>query len=101
MTTPISENPAVALRRDLIDGNFELDAETVTFMKVARTELARSARAIVDAAPSTADVGRVIAFLDKMQDAKDTVCAAAIIGDESSKRADKKRKACATTGKVS
>ncbi len=89
----MSENPVVELRCDLLNGSFELDKETIDFMRFVREELSRSAKAICAARPKNADVGRVIAFVDKLQDAKDTICAAAIIGDENAKRAAKKRKA--------
>lgn len=89
----MSENPVVQMRCDLLNGNFEHDKETVEFMRFAREEVARCARAVCAARPKNADVGRVIAFVDKLQDAKDTICAAAIIGDETAKRAEKKRKA--------
>ncbi len=84
----MNENPVIKLRCDLLNGNFELDKETVAFMRFAREELSRAANAICAAQPQNADIGRMIAFLDKLQDAKDTVCAAAIIGDESAKRAE-------------
>lgn len=88
----LAENPAIALRRDLINGQFDLEPGTTDFMRGAREELARAAKTIVDALPANADIGRVIAFLDKLQDAKDAVCAAAVIGSEAAVRAEKKRK---------
>lgn len=87
----MSHIPAVQVRLDMINGMFDLDEPTTLFMKFARSKISDLAKELVDAAPSTVDVGRLIATIDALQAAKDVVCAAAILGKETDSR--KKRKA--------
>lgn len=83
-------NPALALRVDLIDGQFDLSGETLAFMNAVRTEIKKTARLIVSMAPRDCDTGRLIAAVDSLQHTKNLFCDAAILGCEAEAR--KKRK---------
>ena len=87
MTTP---NPAIDVRVDMVNGNFELNKESKAFMNFAREECAALAKKLGDARPPTADVGRFIAALDHLQILKNLLCDSVIIGNELENR--KKRK---------
>lgn len=76
------EIPAVAVRADMINGRFELDEKTVTYMDRARVQIQACVESLKSDAPSTIDVGRLIAFIDAMQAAKNILCDAVILGSE-------------------
>lgn len=89
-------NDAIDVRVDMINGQFELDQETLLFMKIARVECAALADKLNKARPATLDVGRFIAAIDHLQQVKNILCDSAIIGGEMSNR--KKRKATESSG---
>lgn len=89
--TTMNKILAIVLRKDMIDGKFDLDENTTAFMKLVREKLAQAAAEIVDGAPATCDVGRLIAALDAIQHAKNLLCDSSILGCEAETR--KKRKA--------
>ena len=90
--TPLANMPIIALRLDLINGQFDLEPETTDAMRAARAILAKAGRDVIAVMPKHADIGRTIAFLDMLQAAKDTVCVAAIIGDETKNRAGQRKR---------
>jgi hypothetical protein len=92
MSGPISAMPVIALRCDMIGGTLAASEETREFGRFVRAEMKRCAEQILAHAPAYCDVGRVIAFLDQMQSARDTVCAAAVIGGEANVRSDARRR---------
>jgi hypothetical protein len=77
---------AIDLRCDLIDGQFDLPPATLEYMALVRRELAAVAARLRDARPDAYDYGRFVAFLDKLQEAKDTACVSVILGAEQKKR---------------
>lgn len=83
----MNNNPAVQVRLDMIDGMFDLRAETTDYMKSVRKSVSDVARSVVEGAPEDVDVGRIIAALDALQQVKNVLCDAAIIGSEKTKRA--------------
>lgn len=93
----MTENPDVEIRCDLLNEKFELGEDTTAFMQLACDHISRCAKAVCAARPKDADLDRVIAFVDKLQEAAKTICTAAIIGEERAKRA-KKRKVDVSTG---
>jgi len=79
-TTPIQIPLAIEARAALINGQFTLSDDQLAFMKLVRERMGQCAADIVNALPAGQyDVGRVIAGLDAMQQAKDVLCAAAIL----------------------
>lgn len=68
-----------AARVALINGQFSLEDDQIAFMGRARTILSEAARQIVESLPDHYDVGRTIAALDMVQNAKDAFCVAAIL----------------------
>lgn len=81
---------AVKLRIDFINGQFPLDKPTTDFMAFVRAEMAATARRIAERSPDSCDVGRFIAAMDHLQQAKNLLCDSAILGLEANAR--KKRK---------
>ena len=65
--------PAIAARVALINGQFSLEDDQIAFMGRARTILSEAARQIVESLPDHYDVGRTIAALDMVQNAKDAL----------------------------
>ena len=77
----------------MINGQFDLDAETIAFMKLARETISEAAEKLSKARPQNANVGRFIAAVDHLQQSKNLFCDAAILGNEEANRtAAKKRK---------
>ena len=72
-------DPAINARVKLINGYFDLPADTPPYMKAVREAISGAAQKIQAALPAAYDAGRVIAGLDKLQEAKDTLCVAAIL----------------------
>ena len=71
----------IAARAAMINGSFQLSSEQTAFMALVRQSMAEAAEKIVRGLPpqGSYDTGRVIAGLDTMQQAKDVLCAAAIL----------------------
>lgn len=92
-STP-SQIPAVQVRADMINGQFEVSAETSEYMTLVRKTLADAASILKNAAPAHTDVGRLIAALDSLQHTKNLFCDAVLIGNELETR--KKRKTAST-----
>ena len=90
MSSP-KDNPAVKLRVDMVNGNFELDQESLDFMKLVREKIAEVAETLRERSPDHCDVGRLIAAIDKLQEAKNTFCDAAILGNEKENRIKRQR----------
>ena len=86
----MNSNEAIKLRADMIDGQFELDTNTVAFMTWIRQACAALAQEARQRAPDTCDVGRLIAAVDHLQQTKNLFCDAVILGHEATER--KKRK---------
>lgn len=79
-------NDVFQLRVDLINGQFELDQKTKDFMAAVRINIAIVANQLSNLAPGTCDVGRFIAALDCLQQAKNLFCDSAILGLEAKRR---------------
>lgn len=90
--TPLANMPIIALRLDLINGQFDLEPETPDSMRAVRAILQKAARDVIAVMPKHADIGRTIAFLDAVQAAKDTACVAMILGDETKNRAEQRKR---------
>lgn len=84
MSRPVPD--VLKLRSDMLNGRFDLPQETINFMDTVRKEIADSTERILQAAPSNYDMGRMIAFVDGMQHAKNLACDSAILGQEASNR---------------
>lgn len=82
--------PAISLRLDMIDGTFDLDSETTAYMATTRKAIAELAKSLAASAPSTCDVGRLIAAIDHLQQAKNILCDSAILGCEAETRKRKR-----------
>lgn len=81
--------PDIDLRVDLINGNFELNDESIIFMTLVRTRIHDLAVELVDACPDDANVGRLIAAIDHLQLTKNLFCDAIILGNEARNRKPK------------
>lgn len=95
----MNNNDALQLRVEFVNGQFDLDADTLEFMKVVRAEIAGVAARLRDVAPETCDVGRFIAAVDHLQQTKNLFCDSAILGCEATTRKRRKTATAATTGK--
>lgn len=85
-------NDAIALRCDLINGSFQLGDDTIAFMKFTRVVLDDAAHKLGSYnADVPMDHDRFVAGMDLLQQAKDVLCAAAILGAEAKTRAAAKK----------
>ncbi len=87
---PMCENETISLRVDMINGLFELSEEETKFMNFVRDTISKTAEDITKHAPSTCDVGRIIAGVDALQHAKNLFWDATVLGKDADNR--KKRK---------
>lgn len=93
-------NPAetIQIRVDMLNGSFDLDPETLAFMKLSRETIAAAADTLNKARPQNANVGRFIAAIDHLQQTKNLFCDAVILGnEEENRKLAKKRKAETST----
>lgn len=70
---------AINARVELINGQFNIPDDAVEYVKLVREAISEAARKIRDGLPKTFDVGRIVAGMDKLQEARDTLCAASIL----------------------
>lgn len=83
----------------MINGMFELDQATKDFMPTVRRKIEALATELVKEVPDTCDIGRVIAAVDLLQQAKNTFIDAAILGCEAASRKRKATEAAAESSK--
>jgi len=86
----MADETPIDVRVEMIDGTFALDDATLTYMNVVRKALGEAMEKIKAARPSTCSYGGFMNGIAKMQEAKNTLCDAGIIGKEEDTR--KKRK---------
>lgn len=75
----------------MINGRFDLQSDTTDFMDVVRSAMEEAATKIIESAPDYCDIGRVIAGVDTLQQAKNIFCDAAILGNEKQNRTKRPR----------
>jgi hypothetical protein len=90
----IKDNEALKIRVGMVNGMFALDEATKDFMPLVRRKIEEVAADLVNHAPDTCDIGRLIAAVDMLQQAKNTFIDSAILGCEATSR---KRKAAEST----
>lgn len=88
MSTPADES--IKLRIDMLNGHFDLTAPTTDFMNIVRQEIERTARTLNETRPADVDIGRFIAAIDHLQQAKNLFCDSVILGEEAQTRRKKR-----------
>jgi hypothetical protein len=87
--TAYESNKQLAVMVDMVDGKFQLPAETIAYMDEVRVICQRAARNLTGEATRgvALDHGQLNAALQLLQQVKNKACDAAIIGAETKKRA--------------
>ncbi len=86
MSNPIQNNLALNVRTKLINGQIDLDNETMEYIRLVRSEISQCAKNIHNAAPATVDIGRMMAGMDTLHEATHIFCVAGMIGREYEKQ---------------
>ena len=88
--SPMDEVPAIKVRIDMVNGQFDLKDEDVAYMKLVREQTSQLAKKLAEEAPKTSNIGRIIAATDALQQVKNLYCDAAILGREEANRRSEK-----------
>lgn len=79
------------VRCSILQHNVQSSVEGNEFKEMVANECQAMVLRVLGKAPPRYDVGRMIAFVDKIGEAKDLACNAVVIGEETQKRSEENR----------